>query len=355
MQLEITPDVAAARQTFCSKIDARNFSPLWNVLADIMTPEPKSACVPHMWRFAEARDYILEAGGLITAAEAERRVLILENPGLRGKSSITTSLYAGIQSVMPGEIAPAHRHSQSALRLVLDGGGPGAYTAVNGERTTMNYGDLILTPPGHWHDHGNTSDTPVIWLDGLDIPTVTHFDASFLYHHDEEAQPITKKEGDSGARYGANMLPVDFKAGHLASPIFNYPYAHSRAALEKMRQQNEWDPCHGIKMRFINPVDGGFAMPTIAAFLQLLPKGFKTAAYRCTDATVFVALEGHGRTTIDGKSFEWGPRDIIVAPSWKWTSHEADDDAVLFSLSDRVAQEKLGLWRQDRGNVQEAR
>jgi gentisate 1,2-dioxygenase len=219
----------------------------------------------------------------------------------------------------------------------------------------MNYGDLILTPPNHWHDHGNTSDKPVIWMDGLDIPTVTLFDASFLYHYDEETQPITKQEGDSAARYGANMLPVDFKASELASPIFNYPYVRSREALEAMRRQNEWDPCHGLKMRFINPVDGGFAMPTLAAFMQLLPKGFKTAAYRCTDATVFVALEGHGRTTIDGKAFEWGPKDIVVAPSWKWTSHEADKDAVLFSMSDRVAQEKLGLWRQDRGNAQGAR
>ena len=46
-------------------------------------------------------------------------MLILENPGLRGQSKITTSLYAGVQMVIPGDIAPAHRHSQSALRFVL--------------------------------------------------------------------------------------------------------------------------------------------------------------------------------------------------------------------------------------------
>jgi gentisate 1,2-dioxygenase len=354
MQPKVAPAVASARQNFYSKIDEQNYAALWNVLSDIITPEPKSACIPYMWRFAEAKNYILEAGNLITAAEAERRVLILENPGLRGKSSITTSLYAGIQLVMPGEIAPAHRHSQSAVRLVLEAG-PGAYTAVNGERTKMHYGDFILTPPNHWHDHGNTGADPVIWLDGLDIPMISHFDTSFIDHHNEDAQPITKKEGDSGARYGANMLPVDFKPGELASPIFNYPYARSREALEAMRRQNEWDPCHGLKMRFVNPADGGYAMPTVAAFMQLLPKGFKTAAYRSTDATVFVPIEGRGRTTIDGKTFEWGPKDVIVAPSWKWTSHEVDEDAVLFSLSDRVAQEKLGLWRQDRGNAKDAR
>jgi gentisate 1,2-dioxygenase len=354
MQPKVAPAVASARRNFYSKIDERNYAPLWTVLSDIITPEPKSGCVPYMWRFAEAKDYILEAGNLITAAEAERRVLILENPGLRGKSSITTSLYAGIQLVMPGEIAPAHRHSQSAVRLVLEASA-GAYTSVNGERTTMHYGDFILTPPNHWHDHGNTGADPVIWLDGLDIPTISHFDTSFIDHRDEDSQPITKKEGDSSARYGANMLPVDFKPGELASPIFNYPYARSREALEAMRRQNEWDPCHGLKMRFVNPVDGGFAMPTVAAFMQLLPKRFKTAVYRSTDATVFVAIEGRGRTTIDGKTFEWGPKDVIVAPSWKWTSHEVDEDTVLFSMSDRVAQEKLGMWRQDRGNAHDAR
>jgi len=196
MQPKVAPAVASARQNFYSKIDERNYAPLWTVLSDIITPEPKSGCVPYMWRFAEAKDYILEAGNLITAAEAERRVLILENPGLRGKSSITTSLYAGIQLVMPGEIAPAHRHSQSAVRLVLEASA-GAYTSVNGERATMHYGDFILTPPNHWHDHGNTGADPVIWLDGLDIPMVQFFDASFAEGANEDQQKITKPAGDS--------------------------------------------------------------------------------------------------------------------------------------------------------------
>ena len=85
MQPKVAPAVASARQNFYSRIDERNYAALWTVLSDIITPEPKSGCVPYMWRFAEAKDYILEAGNLITAAEAERRVLILENPGLRGK------------------------------------------------------------------------------------------------------------------------------------------------------------------------------------------------------------------------------------------------------------------------------
>ena len=162
------------REAFYKKIDGENLSALWNVMGDLITPEPKSACRPHLWKFDAIRDYMTEAGKLITAKEAERRVLVLENPGLRGQSKITTSLFAGVQMVVPGDIAPAHRHSQSALRFVLEG--KGAYTAVDGERTAMEPGDFVITPSMTWHDHSNETSEPMFWLDGLDIPMVQFFD-----------------------------------------------------------------------------------------------------------------------------------------------------------------------------------
>ena len=41
----------------------------------------------------------------------------------------------------------------------------------------------------------------------------------------------------------------------------------------------------------------------------------------------------------------------FVAPSWKPVVHEPDSESVLFSFSDRPVQEKLGLWREQRGNA----
>ncbi|HET9358459.1 MAG TPA: hypothetical protein VFO58_01855, partial [Vicinamibacterales bacterium] len=92
---------------------------------------------------------------------------------------------------------------------------------------------------------------------------------------------------------------------------------------------------------------GGYTMPTIAAFMQLLPSGFTGQPYRQTDATVYVVVEGQGRTRIGGTTFDWAPRDIFVAPSWTTVAHESRSDAVLFSLSDRPAQQALGLWREE--------
>ncbi|MEL7133882.1 MAG: gentisate 1,2-dioxygenase, partial [Pseudomonadota bacterium] len=110
-----------------------------------------------------------------------------------------------------------------------------------------------------------------------------------------------------------------------------------------------WDPCHGLKLRYANPVDGGWAMPTIGTCLQLLPKGFTSSPYKSTDATVFVGVEGRGRTRIRDTLVEWGPRDVFVVPSWHEVEHHAEQDAVLFSYSDRPVQEKLGLFREQRG------
>jgi gentisate 1,2-dioxygenase len=134
----------------------------------------------------------------------------------------------------------------------------------------------------------------------------------------------------------------------MTSPVFSYPYARTREALETLRRNGEPDPCHGYKMRFVNPVTGGFAMPTIATFMQLLPRGLATQPYRSTDATVFTPVEGEGRTHIGGTVIEWSARDVFVAPSWATVRHEASSDAVLFSFSDRPVQQATGLFREER-------
>ena len=338
------PEVTAERKAFYQRIDREHLSPLWEVLGDLVPQTPRTPCVPALWRYAVVREHLLEAGALITAKEAERRVLVLENPALRGAASITHTLYAGLQLILPGEVAPSHRHSQSALRFVVEG--DGAYTAVDGERTTMHPGDFIITPSWTFHDHGNPGDVPVIWLDGLDIPIVAFVDAGFAERYPDEVQPVVKAEGDALARYGANLLPVDHVSSSLTTPIFSYPYARTREALERMRRDNRWHPCHGLKMQYINPTTGGPAMPTIGAFIQLLPRGFAGHPSRSTDGTVYCVVEGRGRTRVGDSVFDWQPKDVFIVPSWSRVSHDAQDDSVLFSFSDRPMQQALGLWRE---------
>jgi gentisate 1,2-dioxygenase len=337
------------REAFYQQIGASNLAPLWERLHGLVTAQPVTPCLPAIWHYRDVRPYLMQAGGLISAEEATRRVLILENPGLKGQTSITHSLFAGLQLILPGEVAPGHRHTQSALRFVIEGNG--AYTAVDGERTTMHPGDFVITPSWTWHDHGNATQEPMVWLDGLDVPLVRLLDASFAEPGLADVQAITRPEGDNAARFANNLMPVDWRPAVKTSPVFNYPYARSRESLDVLSRNEGPDPCHGHKLRYVNPASGDFAMPTIGAFIQLLPQGFATRLYRSTDGTVFVAVEGSGESRVGDHVLHWEPRDVFVVPSWTTVSHQAHGEAVLFSYSDRPVQEKLGLYREQRGNA----
>src|SRR5450631_3991482 len=196
-------NVQGARQAYYDKIAKFHMTPLWEVLKDLVTPEPKTQIQPTVWKFSDVKRLMLEAGDVISAEEAERRVLVLENPGVPGKSRITNSLFAGIQLIMPGEIADVHRHVSSAIRFVLEG--EGAYTAVEGEKAMMSHGDFIITANWAPHDHGNPGKTPMMWLDVLDMHMVNLFETSFAEHFDEKMQNTSHADGDSFDRYASGV------------------------------------------------------------------------------------------------------------------------------------------------------
>lgn len=332
------------RQDFYKKINVSNVTPLWEVLHSVVTAQPNTPCEPYLWKWQEMWPWLLEASRLITTQEAERRVLVLENPGLRGKTRVTHSLYAGLQLIMPGEIAPVHRHSQSALRFIVEGAG--AYTAVNGEKVEMNVGDFVITPSWTFHDHGNTSDKPMVWLDGLDLPIVELLDAQFMEKGEGQSQQTSQQASTNLARFGNTMKPVEYKARSRTSPLFWYPYERTRDALETLKRHGEMHPCWGHKLQYTNPVTGDWAIPTIGTFMQLLPAGFAGAQYRSTDSTVYSVVEGRGRCRIGDQVLEFGPKDVFVCPSWMPYSLEAAEETVMFSYSDRPVQQALDLWRE---------
>lgn len=316
--------------------------PLWE---RVMRLKPGTAAVPVIWRWQDVRPHLMRAAELITTQEAERRVLMLENPALKGTTFATTTLYAGLQVILSGEIARTHRHAPNALRLIVEGAG--AYTAVEGERTTMRPGDFVTTPGWAWHDHGNLGSEPVVWLDGLDTAFANLFGAHFREDYPQEAQAVARSEGDAGARYGAGLLPIEYRAPGRASPLLSYPYERTREALQQLAKGGPPDAAHGYKLRYANPATGGHAFPTMAVFMQWLPKGHQGRRYRSTDGAVYCVVEGRGRVAVGAERWDFGPHDVFVVPSWEVHELQATTDCVLFSYTDRAAQEALGFWREE--------
>jgi gentisate 1,2-dioxygenase len=186
----------------------------------------------------------------------------------------------------------------------------------------------------------------MIWLDVLDVPLINFFEIMFAEQLDRASQPVGRQDGDSLAFYGSGVLPDGLPVMLKRSPVINYTYARTRPILERLRNARSIDKCHGARVRYANPVSGGWAMPTMGAQLALLPAGFRGEAYRATDGTIFVCVEGRGASKIGAIEFEWGRGDVFVAPPWQSYEHEAESESVLFSISDRPAQEALGIWRE---------
>lgn len=343
----------AELEAFHQEIERYHLGPLWAMIQGVITKEPATDAVPYLWKWSVIRDRVMRSGELVTPERGgERRVIYLENPGLKAKGiplAVTRTLYVGIQLLLPGEVAPSHRHIQGAIRFILEG--EKAYTVVEGEKVYMEKGDFILTPQWTWHDHGHEGTEPMIWMDGLDVPLLDQLKISFFEPYPEYQQPVRYPANYSARRYGGGMMrPVGARRGgkEYPSSLILYTWEQTKRALDAMSEL-EPDPYDGYALEYINPNNGESADARIGSWMQKLTPGMRTKAHRHVSSVVYHVKEGRGYTVINGERFDWETGDFFVVPPWMWHEHvnTGESDAYLFSINDRPVMEKLGLEREE--------
>ncbi|HZO93687.1 MAG TPA: cupin domain-containing protein [Candidatus Baltobacteraceae bacterium] len=297
-----------------AETEAAAAQPLWTMMEAMVPPRPQPKAVPHVWRWRAMRPLLERAGNLVSARDAERRVLQLVNPALRAPHT-TDTLYAGLQLILPGEVARAHRHVAFALRFIVEG--DAAYTAVGGEKVTMRRGDVILTPSWEYHDHGHEGDGPMVWLDGLDLPVYQFFPANF-------AQPYSEE------RYPSQPAPED---SHL-----RYPWEPVRRALDAQ-------PGPYARVEYVHGRDGGPVSRVIGAAAERVAAGGASPPMRETAGVVYHVYEGGGATTVGDERLGWERGDTFCVPAWMPYRHQASSDAYLFRFDDRPVLDAIGAYR----------
>jgi len=331
-----------ALETFYADVAALDLQPLWTQTRNLMPDEPRPAVKPWLWKWQRVRALCERAGALVPIERGgERRVLSLSNPGLGGLPFATSTLWGAFQYLGPRESAPAHRHSPGAIRFVIEG--EGAWTTVDGDACDMSPGDLVLTPSWRWHDHANGTDRPMIWFDGLDMPTVIALDAVFFEPHPEPSQPRRGRNLSERLYGGRATLAVADRHDAPHSPLLVYRWRDTDASLTALIETNG-RPI--VTLRYVNPLTGSSALPTIGCEMTRLSPGTRSPTVQKVGSSVFVVFRGRGASVIDGTRFEWGPGDSFVVPSWALVDHEAAEPADLFSIDDRPMLESLGLFRE---------
>ena len=320
--------------------------PLWHDLGHMVTPEPVHEVEPYLWKWEMLREYAMVAGDLLEpGADAERRVVYLQNPSLLKRGLVgygTHTLYAGIQLLLPGESAPSHHHSQAAIRFVIEG--DGAYTAVNGQKTYMEPGDMILTPAWSWHEHKHEGKEPMFWMDGLDVGLVRTLSASFFEKYKEDSYPMVPSENHTDKQFlmGAFKNINEKKEPGYPSPIFGYKFERVKYLLDSMTEE-ENDEFDGYAIEYINPTNGLSADSRIGTMMQKLKPGQVTKAHRHVHSAIFHVTKGEGYTVIDGQKFEWSTGDFFILPPWSYHEHvnTGKEDVFLFSFNDKPVMEML--------------
>jgi len=256
----------AYRQT----LEARSLVPLWPFMRNALPHDiPHRKTRPHVWEWADVRPNLLRAGELTPIEKAERRVLILENPGLAGEIRAAPAIFIGMQLILPGETAPTHKHSPSAVRMVIEG--KGGYTIMQGEKCPMEKGDLILTPSGMWHEHGHEGTGPVIWMDALDLPTLANLECSYAI----EGGLQNRRAGldSSQNRFvRSGLIPYDALNRKAADyPLVRFPWKDVRAALEALATATAKDGM--VHLAYVNPETGAECMPVLGFSAIMLRPG----------------------------------------------------------------------------------
>jgi gentisate 1,2-dioxygenase len=323
-------------------------SGIWRLNREERPKDPKTAVQPHLWKWADVYDGLLQARDRIgiTQGNVERRTIRLVNPGLEKSEMTTHTMLFSFQLIQPGEIAPAHRHTMAAIRFILQG--KGAYTTVDGHKMVMEAGDLILTPQWTWHEHAHDGSEPMVWIDGLDVPFVNALQViSFEPYKDAPRLPVTSTS-DNAPDFGMTR-PVASEETEGGRPL-HYRWRDTYPALKRLAEAAP-HPFEGVALDYVNPVSGGSTLPTLSLRLQMLLPGMRTQTHRHTSTSIYHVFSGSGTTIIEGKPFHWEKGDTFVVPLWHWHEHanrSAKEEAILFSMHDTPILQAFGLYREER-------
>ncbi|NMP24125.1 cupin domain-containing protein [Sulfobacillus sp. DSM 109850] len=325
--------------------------PLWSNIQELNTIEPRSKAVPYLWRWARVKEYIERAtNALDVGPEAERRAVFFINPGMSdlepvGWGGATPTLYMAVQAVRPGEIAPAHRHTNTALRFIVEG--HGATGRIDGEKASFEPGDFLVTPTWTWHDHANEGNEIVYWIDCLDVPFTKYLGVCFTEFYPQAQQELTVPDNYSMKRYGGGMVRPISDRHPKAVTLARYSWQSTWDALVSMTQTDP-DPWDAYAVEYINPSTGRDADGRIGARLQLIPPTFHGEAHRHVHSVIYHVFRGSGYSVIDGIRFDWNQGDFFVVPGWSWHEHvnsSSTENAVLFSCNDLPIMETFDFER----------
>ncbi len=123
--------------------------------------------------------------------------------------------------------------------------------------------------------------------------------------------------------------------------MMRYPWVNAQQGLRALAEPTpSGEP---VELDFVNPETGAACLPTMGFTAMMLRPGETVKPPLRSTSAVHHVVEGAGRSTINGETFDWKRGDTFSAPVFVCTEHAAvgKDPAFLIRVHETPLQEKL--------------
>jgi gentisate 1,2-dioxygenase len=293
-----------------------------------------------------------------------RRRSLIQHPANRLSTGLAPGIGVALDVLLPGERTVAYRQNSTQVNFVIRGKG---HSVVGGQRFEVNQYDVWNTPSMHHYWHGNDGDDVLVRLTYSNAPLLEMMNIHYVEENPPPVQAVAHEELSEEDRKrrispfgtiklqedGAWLMPYEVLINPPAveSKALHWPWQTVKHHVDKLEALGKDYVGRRLYMLY-NPMTGrtNGCTPSFFATMTLRPPKIVDRPHRHSSAAINYYFHGTGRSTVEGKVYEWKAGDLMLsAPGWAVHNHASYDDYVYeLTVQDQplnIAMESL-LWQE---------
>ena len=320
-------------------------------------PEKEAPWDPIVITKEEIDAEVARLAALPRPANGRRRSYVV-HPSNRKSNGLAPGIEVALDVLLPGEETVTFRQNSTQVNFVIAGHGE---TEIGGRRRPTALHDVWNTPSMRIYRHRNTGDDVYVrltysngaLLDMMNIHVVEENPQPRLTAVETEAEtPDSRRTSPYGTfplnDEGAWMMPYErlINPPSVESPALYWPWEQVKSHLDKLEALGK-DYIGRRLYLLYNPMTGrtNGTTPNFFATMTVRPPKIVDRPHRHSSAAVNYYFSGSGRSTVEGKVYEWKAGDLMLsAPGWAIHNHASHDQGPVYELT--IQDQPFHIWQE---------
>jgi gentisate 1,2-dioxygenase len=293
-----------------------------------------------------------------------RRRSLIAHPDNKLSHGLAPGIEVALDVLLPGERTVPYRQNSTQINFVIRGGG---HSVIGGKRFNVKLHDVWNTPSMHAYWHGNDGSDLLVRLTYsnaalLEMMNIHYVEenppAAEAVKHEEQTEEDKKRRLSPYGTFklteeGAFLMPYEslINPPAVESKALHWPWDKVKPELDKLEALGKDYVGRRLYLLY-NPMTGrtNGCTPSFFATMTIRPPKIVDRPHRHSSAAINYYFHGTGRSTVEGKVYEWKAGDLMLsAPGWAVHNHASHDDYVYeLTVQDQpltIAMEAL-LWQE---------